>query len=93
MIRRLGLRESRRPTPDRTARVVGAGFLGGLVGVLAGGFVGYHATTCGGCEDSGLGAAIGAPLGGLVGLVVGAGVARARAHHWEPISLLGGSTR
>jgi hypothetical protein len=85
--------EVRRPTADRTARTVGGAFLGGLIGVLAGGFVGYQLTACGGCDFSGLGAVVGAPLGGLLGIGVGAGVARTRAYYWEPVALLGAPTR
>ncbi|MEO8577619.1 MAG: hypothetical protein ABI556_12995 [Gemmatimonadales bacterium] len=75
----------------RAARTILGAVIGGVGGGLIIGTLGYMATTCTSCEESGIGVLagplLGAPIGFLFGGMVGFTTPRER---WEPISI-GGS--
>lgn len=80
--------EISRGSGSRAGRTILGALLGGVGGGLIIGTMGYLATRCTDCEESGIGVIAGPILGVPIGVAFGAlaGLASAR-ERWEPISL------
>ena len=86
--------EVSRGSGSKAERTILGALGGGLAGGLILGTVGYFATRCTNCEESGIGLFVGPIFGVPIGVVFGAlaGLASAR-ERWEPVSFNGRETR